>query len=83
MLKRISEHRTEKVTGFWRKLYNEELQQFVLLSNIIIKTLWMRWGHAARKGEQKNAYKFMQENLKRPVGRQRHKLGGNNKIILK
>jgi hypothetical protein len=43
----------DKVTGEWRKLHSEELNNLYALSNIvrIIKSRRMRWeGHAARIG---------------------------------
>jgi hypothetical protein len=44
------------VTGEWRKLHNEELNDQYFLPNIlrVVKSTRMRWaGHVARMGEEK------------------------------
>jgi hypothetical protein len=49
----------EYVTGNWRKLHNEELDDFYSTPNVIqvITSRRMRWeGHVARTGKKRNAY---------------------------
>ena len=54
MLRRIFGTRKDEVTGEWRRLHNEELNDLYSLPNIVrvIKSRRMRWaGHVARMGE--------------------------------
>jgi len=54
--------RRDEVTGEWRKLYNEELNDLYCLANIarVIKSRRMRWaGHVACMGERKNEYRVL------------------------
>jgi hypothetical protein len=53
-LRRIFGPRREEVVGGWRRLHNEELQNFYALPNIVreIKSRRVRWvGHVARMKE--------------------------------
>ena len=53
VLRGIFGARSDEVTGEWRKLHNEELNDLYASSNIIrvIKSKSMRWaGHVARMG---------------------------------
>ena len=58
----MSVRRRDEVTGEWRRLHNEELNDLYSSPNIVrvIKSTKMRWaGHVARMGEEKGAYKVL------------------------
>jgi len=53
VLRRIFGSKRDEVTGEWRKLHNEELNDLYCSPNIfrVIKSRTIRWaGHVARKG---------------------------------
>jgi hypothetical protein len=55
VLRRVFEPKRDDVTGEWRKLHNEELNDLYSLPNIVrvVKSRRMRWaGHVARIGER-------------------------------
>jgi hypothetical protein len=57
----------DKVTGVWRKLHNEKLNDLYCSPNIVrvIKSRRMRWaGHVACMGERKDLYRVLVEKLK-------------------
>jgi hypothetical protein len=76
VLRRIFGPKRDEVTGEYRKLHNEELNDLYSSPSIIgvIKPRRMRWaGHAARMGERNVLYRFLVEKPegKRPLGRSR------------
>ena len=63
--------RRDKVTGEWRKLHNEELNDLYCSPNIVrvIKSR-IRWtGHVARMGERRSVYGVLGEKPKGIDGR--------------
>jgi hypothetical protein len=72
VLRRIFGPKRDEVTGGWRKLHNEELQNLYSLLSIIrmIKSRRMRWAaHVARMWAKKNTYRILVVNPegKRPL----------------
>ena len=64
MLRRIVGPKRDEVTGEWRKLHNEELNDLYCSTNIVrvIKSRRMIWaGHAALMGERKGIYRVVVE----------------------
>jgi hypothetical protein len=58
VLRRVFGHKRDAVTGEWRKLHNEELNDRCASPNIfrMIKSRIMRWaGHVSRMGERRGA----------------------------
>jgi len=56
VLRRIFGPRRDEVTGEWRRLHNEELNELYTTLNIVwvIKSRRMRWaGHVARIGQER------------------------------
>ena len=75
----------DEVTGEWRKLYNEELNDLYSSPNIVrvIKARIMRWaGHVVHVGERIGVYRVMVGKLegKRPLGRPRRRWEDNIKM---
>jgi hypothetical protein len=80
VLGRVFGPRRDEVTGEWRKLHNEELNDLYSLLNIVrvIKSRRMRWaGHVARMGEEIVVHRVLVGKPvgKRPLGRPRHRWG--------
>jgi len=66
----------DEVTGEWRKLHNEELNDLYSSPNIVrvMKLRRMRWaGQVARMGEERGVYRVFvgKPEEKRPLGRLR------------
>ena len=87
VLRRIFGPRTEAVTGEWRRVHNEELNDLYSSPNIVrvIKSRRMRWaGHVARMGEENGVYRVLvgKSEGKRPLGRCRRRCVGNIRMDL-
>ena len=86
VLRRVFGPKRDEVTGEWRKLHNEELNDLHCSPNIVrvIKSRKIRWaGHAARMGE-KGVYRISvgEPEGKRPLGRPRRRWEDNIKMDL-
>jgi len=78
VLRRIFGPRRDEVTGEWKRLHNEELNDLYSSHNIVrgIKSRKMRWaGHVARMGEERGVYRVFvgKPEGKRPLGRPRRR----------
>ena len=76
-----------EVTGEWRKLHYEELNDVYTLTNIVraVKSRRMRWaGHVARMGEDRGVRRVLLEKPegKRPLVRPRRRWEYNIKMEL-
>jgi len=76
MWKRIFGPKRAEVTGEWRKLHNEKLNEMYSPPSIVrvIKSRRMRWaGHVTRMGERRGVYMVLvgKPEGKRPLGRPR------------
>jgi hypothetical protein len=84
-LRRIFGPRRDEVTGEWRKLHNEELNDLYCSPIILraIKSRIMRWArHIARMGERRGVYRALEGKYegKRPLGRTRRRWEDNTSI---
>jgi hypothetical protein len=84
VLRRISGPKRDEVTGEWRKLHNEELNELYCSPNIVrvIKLRRMRWaGHVVRMGEIRDVYMVM---VAKPEGKNHlGDTGVDGRIIIK
>ena len=87
VLRRIFGPRSYEVTGEWRRLHNEELNDLYCSPNIVRVIKWrrMRWaGHVARVGEERGLYMFLagKPEGRRPLGRPRRRWVDNIRMDL-
>jgi len=87
VLRRIFGPRRDEVTGEWRRLHNEELNDLYSSPNIVRVIKWrrMRWaGHVARMGEERGVYSVLvgKPEGKRPLRRPRRRWVDNIKMDL-
>jgi len=87
VLRRLFGPKRDEVTGEWRKLHNEELNDLYCSPNIlrVIKSRRMRWaGHVARMGEGRGMYRILvgKPEGKRPLGRPMRRREDNIKMDL-
>jgi hypothetical protein len=83
-LRRVFGPKRDEVTGEWRKLHNEELNDLYSLPNIVrmVKSRRMRWAlHMAHMGEDRVVYRVLvgKPEGKRPLGKPR----ADGRIILR
>jgi hypothetical protein len=88
LLMRIFGPRREEVTGEWRRLHNEELNDLYSSPSIVwvIKSRRMRWaGHVACMGEERGVYRVFvgKPKGKRPLGRPRRRWVDNIRMDLR
>ena len=87
VLRRIFGPRRDEVTGEWRRLHKEELNDLYCSPNIVRVIKWrrMRWaGHVARMGEERGVYKVLvgKPEGRRPLGRPRRRWVDNIRMHL-
>jgi len=87
VLRRIFGPRRDEVTGEWRRLHNEELNDLYSSPNSVqvIKSIRMIWaGHVARMGEEKGVYRVLmgKPEGRRPLGRPRRRWVDNIRLDL-
>jgi len=87
VLRRIFGPRRDEVTGEWRRMHKEELNDLYSSPNIVrvTKLRRMRWaGHVARMGEERGVYRVLvgKAEGKRPLGRPRRRWVDNIRMFL-
>jgi hypothetical protein len=85
VLRREFGHKRDEVTGEWRKLHNEELNDLYCSPNIVrvVKPRRMKWaGHVASMAEGRGVHRVLvgKPEGKKPLGRPRHRWEDNIKI---
>jgi hypothetical protein len=84
VLRRVFGPKRDEVTGEWRKLHNEDLNDLYSLPNIVwvVKSRWA--GHVASMGEDRGVLRVLvgKPEGKRPLGRPRRRWENNIKIDL-
>ena len=87
VLRRVFGPKRDDVTGEWRKLHNEELNDLYSLPNMVrvVKSRRMRWtGHVARMGEDIVVHRVLvgKPEGKMPLGKPRRRWEDNIKMDL-
>jgi hypothetical protein len=87
VLRRVFGPKRDEVTGEWRTLHNEELNDLYSLPNIVrvVKSRRKRWaGHLAHMGEERFVYRVLvgKAEGKRPLGRHSRRWEDNIKMDL-
>ena len=87
VLRRIFEPRSDEVTGEWRRLHNEELNDLYSSPNIVrvTKSRRMRWAvHVVRMGEERGVYRDLvgKPEGRRPLWRPRRRWVDNIRMDL-
>jgi hypothetical protein len=87
VLRRIFGPRRDEVTGDWRRLHNEKLNDLYSSPNIVrvMKSRRMRRaGHVARMGEERGVYRVLvgKSEGRRPLGRPRRRWVDNIRMDL-
>jgi hypothetical protein len=78
VLRRIFGPRRDEVTGEWRKLHNDRMNDlYALPSSVrVVKSRRMRWaGHMTHMGEERGVHRVLvgKPEGKRPLGRPRRR----------
>ena len=87
MLRKVFGPKRDEVTGKWRKMHNEELNNLHSLPNIVrvVKSRRISWaGHVARMGENRGVQRVLvgKPEGKRPLVRPRRRWENNIKMDL-
>jgi hypothetical protein len=84
VVRRVFGPKRDEVTGEWRKLHNDKLNDLYSLPNIVgvVKLRRMRWaGHVARMGQDRGVHRVLEGKPqgKSPLGRPRYRWEDNIK----
>jgi hypothetical protein len=86
VLRRVFGPKRDEVTGEWRKLHNEELNDLYLPNIVrVVKLRRMGWaGHVARMGEDRGVHRVLvgKPEGKMTLGRPRRRWEDNIKMVL-